>query len=416
MYLRRDQMFNCFCCVLLLFVNMGVLSSAFSAYFPYIRELKGFSNTQVYLLTTMRQIFAMIVMTRSDTFYRKLDIKKGVILTFLLSALSFAILAFAPDTRLYFLATSIFGISYGLGGMIPASILLRRWFPQNSGTAIGIAAAGSGIAAMVIPQQVTRLVEGYGLSAAFAFQAATILVLTIPLVLFVKNYPDPGGEIPVPEAKQNKSVRKADPDSKAAGGSSGAVFRPAEHPKLIVGMILMGLLSYQSPAGFSMLFSTSGYEMDKVAFLLSSMGFFLIFGKILVGKFADRCGGKRMFRDCTLLVSAVLFLFSRAASLPYAALVVLMLFFAVGISESTVGVSVIAGDFAPSGTYAQALKSCQFFYALGGLLFSTTNGVVADLTGSYAPAYMLYGAAALVLLAVLLPGYPEKKPAAERAS
>ena len=165
-----------------------------------------------------------------------------------------------------------------------------------------------------------------------------------------------------------------------------------------------------------MLFSTSGYEMDKVAFLLSSMGFFLIFGKILVGKFADRCGGKRMFRDCTLLVSAVLFLFSRAASLPYAALVVLMLFFAVGISESTVGVSVIAGDFAPSGTYAQALKSCQFFYALGGLLFSTTNGVVADLTGSYAPAYMLYGAAALVLLAVLLPGYPEKKPAAERAS
>ena len=59
-------MLNCFCSVLMLFVNMGVLSTAFSVYFPYIREMKGFSNTQVFLLTTMRQIFAMIVMTQSD--------------------------------------------------------------------------------------------------------------------------------------------------------------------------------------------------------------------------------------------------------------------------------------------------------------------------------------------------------------
>ena len=414
MKLRRDQALNCICCVLLLIVNMGVLSSSFSTYFPYIRELKGFTNTQVYLLTTMRQIFALIVMTWSDRYYRKLDIKKGIIITFLLSAFAFSILAFAPDTRLYYLATSIFGISYGLGGMIPASILLRRWFPENSGTAIGIAAAGSGIAAMVVPFQVTRLVEGFGLSAAFAFQAAVILVLTVPLVLFVKNYP----EVKKDALKSNEDVGSAGKDAsrgtseqKKISSQAQERFRAIEHPRLLAGMILMGLLSYQSPAGFSMLFRTSGYEMDKVAFLLSAMGFFLIPGKILVGKFADLVGGRRMFLDCTLLVSVTLFLFSRAAILPYVALIVLMMFYCLGISESTVGVSIIAGDYAPAGTYAQALKSCQFFYALGGLLFSTTNGVVADLTGSYAPAYVIYGTAALVMLAVLLPGYPKKEKA-----
>ena len=39
MNLRRDRVLNCYCGVLMLFVNMGMLSTAFSTYFPYIREL-----------------------------------------------------------------------------------------------------------------------------------------------------------------------------------------------------------------------------------------------------------------------------------------------------------------------------------------------------------------------------------------
>ena len=398
----RDRILNCFCCVLMLFVNMGVVSSSFSAYFPYIREIKGFSNTQVFLLTTMRQIFAMIVMTRSDSYYQKLDIKRGTILTFLLVAVSFGILAFAPDARLYYLATSFFGISYGLGGMIPASILLRRWFTEGSGTAIGIAAAGSGIAAMVVPLQVTHLVERYGLSTAFAVQGAVILVMTVPLVLFLKNHPEEREAVPVSDKETQPVVNTGDP------AAAQPAFRLAEHPRLVVGMIIMGLLAYQASSGFSMLFRTSGYEMERVALLLSALGLFLIPAKILVGRFADHFGGRRMLRDCTLLVSAALFMFSLSAFLPYPVLFLLLLVFAAGISESTVGVSVIAGDFAPAGTYAKVLKNCQFCYALGGLLFSTSNGVIADLTGSYAPAYAIYGAAALVMLAVLLPGYPQR--------
>ena len=198
----------------MLFVNMGVLSTAFSVYFPYIREMKGFSNTQVFLLTTMRQIFAMIVMTQSDRYFRALDIKKGSIITFLVAAAAFGILAFTPDARLYYLATSLFGVAYGLGGMIPASILLRRWYPQHSGTAIGIAAAGSGLAGMIIPVLATRMVEGYGLSAAFAAQGAVILLLCIPLLLFVKDHP----------AEEEMAEERSREGAKIA---SGAAYRAA---------------------------------------------------------------------------------------------------------------------------------------------------------------------------------------------
>ena len=402
MELRRDRMLNCFCSVLMLFVNMGVLSTAFSVYFPYIREMKGFSNTQVFLLTTMRQIFAMIVMTQSDRYFRALDIRKGCVLTFLVAAAAFGILAFTPDARLYFLATSLFGVAYGLGGMIPASILLRRWYPQHSGTAIGIAAAGSGLAGMIIPVLATRMVEGYGLSAAFAAQGAVILLLCIPLLLFVKDHP--AEEEMAGERSREGVENTSDTGSEAAADD----FRLADHPRLLIGMILMGLLAFQPAAGFSMLFRTSGYEMSRVALLVSAMGFFLIPSKILVGKFADRFGGRRMLRDCTLLVSATLFLFSLTAFLPYPVLFLVQLVYALGIAETSVGISVIAGDYASPAAYARTLKTCQFFYALGGLLFSTVNGMVADLTGSYAPAYAFYALAGLVMLAVLLPDYPKK--------
>lgn len=411
MELRRDRMLNCFCSVLMLFVNMGVLSTAFSVYFPYIREMKGFTNTQVFLLTTMRQIFAMIVMTQSDRYFRALDIRKGCVLTFLVAAAAFGILAFTPDARLYFLATSLFGVAYGLGGMIPASILLRRWYPQHSGTAIGIAAAGSGLAGMIIPVLATRMVEGYGLSAAFAAQGAVILLLCIPLLLFVKDHP---AEEEMAEERSREGVKDTErtrKEAKAAERGREEVkgdFRLADHPRLLAGMVLMGLLAFQPAAGFSMLFRTSGYGMDKVALFVSALGLFLIPSKILVGKFADRFGGKRMLRDCTLLVIVTLFLFSLTAFLPYPAVYLVMLVFALGISESSVGISIIAGDYAPPAAYARALKSCQFFYALGGLLFSTVNGMVADLTGSYAPAYVLYALSGFVMLAVLLPDYPKQ--------
>ena len=425
MNLRRDRVLNCYCGVLMLFVNMGMLSTAFSTYFPYIRELKGFTNTEVYLLTTTRSVFAMLVMANADRYFRFLDIKKGTMLTFAAAALGFAVMAFTPDPRLYYVSTSLFGMAYGLGGMIPASILLRRWYPEHSGTAIGIAATGSGVAGMVIPPLIASLVGQYGLSATFAAQSGLILLLMFPLVLFVKDRPEEG-ELRAAEPEPGPATadsgtpdrENAARDSSCAGPGSGVPeasaakaedeFRLRDHRRLLLGMVLMGLLGFQPAAGFSMLFRTSGYEMDRVALILSLMGLFLIPAKIVVGRFADRFGGRRMLRDCTLLLSAMLLAFSFTARLPYPVIIAVMFFFAFGVSETSVGISVIAGDYTSPAHYAKALKTCQFCYALGGLLFSTVNGVTADLTGSYAPAYALYAAAGLVLLAVLLPGYPRK--------
>ena len=188
----------------MLFVNMGMISTAFSAHFPYIREIKDFTNTQVYLITTVRSIFAMLVMSSADRFCRFFEIRRGSMITFATAALGFGIMAFTPNPRLYYLSAALFGIAYGLGGMIPVSILLKRWYPEGSGIAIGIAAAGSGIAGMVIPPLVTFIVERFGLTACFAAEGALILLLLVPLAAFMKDKPE-GGE-PAKDSGQDDEV------------------------------------------------------------------------------------------------------------------------------------------------------------------------------------------------------------------
>lgn len=64
--------------------------------------------------------------------------------------------------------------------------------------------------------------------------------------------------------------------------------------------------------------------------------------------------------------------------------------FGIGASLTTVGLSVWAADFSCAERRAQSVQRFQLCYAIGGLAFSFMPGMVADLTGSYAPAYVIF--------------------------
>ena len=395
----------CFLGMLTVFVNMGLLSTAFSVYFPYIRELRGFTNTEVYLLTTTRFVVALLAMRISDVFYRRFDIRRGVAITFTIAAAGFAVLTAASSPMVSCFGTALFGISYGIGAMIPASILIRRWFPEQSGTAIGIASTGSGIANMLMPQFATFMVERYGLSAAFAVQGAMVVVLGALVTLLVRNYPD---DAPAGSALAAAPARTGEGDA-PAGSALAAAPAPAEQVRpgamVILAMLMCGVVALTASSGLSMLFRTTGHDMEVVSRVMSFFGFVLIVGKILLGKSADRLGGRRsiLLFSGILILSFVLLSMCEGRSFLY--LCAASACYAVGASLATVGISITAADFSTEKTYPKALKDCQFFYALGGLLSSTSPGMIADLTGSYVPAYRVYFFLAVVMLAAFVLAY-----------
>ena len=64
--------------------------------------------------------------------------------------------------------------------------------------------------------------------------------------------------------------------------------------------------------------------------------------------------------------------------------------FGVGIPLSTVGLSVWAADFCEEAQRPRRIQRFQLLYAAGGLAFSFMPGAIADYTGSYAPAYIVF--------------------------
>ena len=88
------------------------------------------------------------------------------------------------------------GVSYGLGAMLPASILMLRWFLSSRGTDIGICAAGTGISAVVFPPILSALIERFSLRACFYFEALVSLLAAIAVFLLIRETPKACGLVP----------------------------------------------------------------------------------------------------------------------------------------------------------------------------------------------------------------------------
>ena len=82
-------------------------------------------------------------------------------------AIGFGLYALNTESYAGLCVASVFtGLGYGLGGMICSTMLIGRWFETNVATVAGIAAVGSGVAAVVLPPIVVAVVNATSLSAA----------------------------------------------------------------------------------------------------------------------------------------------------------------------------------------------------------------------------------------------------------
>ena len=106
------------------------------------------------------------------------------------------------------LAGMLAGVSYGLGAMLPASILMLRWFSSRRGTAIGICAAGTGISAVVFSSILSALIERFSLRVCFYFEALVSLLAAIAVFLLIRETPEACGLVPYGTSEETSSSEK----------------------------------------------------------------------------------------------------------------------------------------------------------------------------------------------------------------
>ena len=333
----------CITCTLLLFVTMGTVSNGFSVYLPYIMEEKGLTNAQTSSLVTLRCAVSFLSMLVIGFYYQKVSIRVGTTIAAAAAGVSFLLYSAAEAYPLFCVGAAISGVSYGLGSMIPVSILINRWFYQHRALALSICASGSGIATIVLPPVTTALVENLSMATTFRIEAVAIFLLAAVIFLALRNQPADKGLLPCGQTQAQEAAAQASVNL----GPQRVMTRQMW---LLLGCasLFMGALANPGFSHLSVLFTSEGFSSATVALIISGTGVMITLGKLVFGEATDHIGGGRstLLFGGILVVGHVLCCLAFTQSLVLAVLTVL--FLGLGYPIATMGPSVWSNDLAAS--------------------------------------------------------------------
>ena len=151
----------------MMFVSTGLVVNSLSVYLPYLLAEYGLTNAQGSWINTIRCLASLCSMPVVAGYYRRTGLRRGAGLAMALCAGSYVLFGLARGFAGLCAAAVIAGVSYSLGGIVAATIAIDAWFAGSKGTAMGICTAGSGVAAVVMPAILTRLLDTAGVSVTF---------------------------------------------------------------------------------------------------------------------------------------------------------------------------------------------------------------------------------------------------------
>ena len=197
---RGYEKIICACGFLFLFANVGLPSTAFSVYQPYLVDLPGVGDAGASLIISVRMALSLAAMFVVDRYFERLDCRLGIALACASTAAGFALYAAASACGWglagFFAGAALAGFGYGFGGMAAITLLAGRWYRTRVGTAVGVASLGSGVSSIVLPPLVLMLIEGASLSLAFAVEAVLALAIAAAVWALVRNRPADLGLLP----------------------------------------------------------------------------------------------------------------------------------------------------------------------------------------------------------------------------
>lgn len=373
--------------------------TAFSVHQPYLIASNGFTNVQASSILTVRYLLSIMAVLMADRVIRRLGARKTAVTALLCGSVGFTVYGTAKSHLVYCIGSIFAGVSQGLGGMVLISVIIVTWFKSRQGMALGICAAGSGLASILLPPVITALIDMTSLSTAFFAEAAFVLCCVAVVAAVVRDSPEEKG------LTAYRCAQTATEKINNYGGEAA----PAVSVILALAYLLVGGIMVIDTGYASTLYAGAGHSLKAVSLLLSVNGVALALGKVLYGAFADRKGGRwtNMVFLSALVLGQALHCLSFTGS--YGLALPAQILTGIGLPAGTVGVSVTAMNFSSPERFPKRVKTLQAMLNIGMLTFSILPGILADRSGSYQSSFFICFGAAAVFFLILIALYAAKK-------
>jgi MFS family permease len=295
----------------------------------------------------------------------------------------------------------VFGVLAALGvsaaGWVPSVVLVRAWFPDRVGTALGATSSGIGVGIFALVPFTQLLIDAFGWRWALRGLALLMAVWIVPATLLLVR--DAGGRAPAAAAP-------------GAGRAAVAAARP-------VWTVAKAVRSWRFWATGVVFFagsaSTQMLLVHQVAYLVDHgvpalvgatvvgiVGVSSIAGKTGWGTLSDRIGREPTYTLAFGCVAASVGVLALAGAhpgtvLPYAYAVLI----GVGYAVTAPLTPAIASDLFGGPSFARIFGGLHFMNSLGGALGAWVAGRIFDARGSYDLALPIAAGMALLAPALL---------------
>ena len=308
----------------------------------------------------------------------------------------------------YFFYGVVAGVGVTAISLSAYTPLLANWFVRRRGLASGITSTGMGLGVLALVPSTQYMVQNLGWRWAFALTGLAALVLLLaPNLLVMRWHPSEVGSGP-----------DGDPPRETGGDASGTADNGHSLKKLLRQKRFWALLLFPAPAilGVYMFlvhfvrFSVDmGMDPMRAAFLVSMVGLLSTGFRIVWGWLSDHLWREWVYSVGMLLMLAGFGLLVLAESRGlYWPVYGFVIFFGVGWAALAPMVMAAASDLYAGPRLGFIYGLVEAMIGIGAATGSWAAGRVFDVTGSYAPAFVLAMVCCLLSIGLIWLAAPRK--------
>lgn len=382
---------------MLMIVGTALVSTVIAVNLNALRSVYGFSGTETSLIVTVCSATALAVSFGSDKYFEKLGLRLGMTIAAISGMISFLLHGLADGHLfVYYIAAMFGGVTYSLGMILPASMLMRRWFNKSRGLALSISSAGTGISSAIWAPGLQSIIESASIQTAFFVESAFFGIIAIICFSLLKNDPSDMGLEPYGGNDYVPAGKHASRAGRYAVGSGIIAL-------IVVLAAIAGMCGSPATSNIVLCFTTEGLDSMKVAFGMSIYGVLLIFSKIIYGEVVDRRGACFATVIFTSLIAAGQFCcfmigFFNEETLMFLSFILL----GSGYAVVTLGYPNWAAELVSKEEYPKKMKRFQIGFQFGTLVGSAIPGIIADITGHYTWAYLMFAILFVIMIISVL--------------
>ena len=367
------------CMILIQGGATGILTNCLGVIFSAVLSDLSFRAGDLSLYYTIRSLTsAVAVVFTVKLFFRK-NTRLVMVILGLLMVSSYGAMAFFHSLWQWYLAAVLFGIGMSCN-MVVIPVVINNWFRVKNGAVIGVTMASSGVCGAIFSPLCSSLISMYGWrSTVLILAGISSVMILLPSMLLLYADPADRGDLPYGESADRGTVRADE-------------IEVPQPPSYIFGVCVLTIMLSGSLIQFNSQLPTFaqsiGYPLSVGALFTSLSMIGNLAGKVISGVLTDRIGvyltGFLFFISVSIGMLGYLFGTGNVAVLEVSSAL-----YGMQYAVSMTLPSLLFLDLYGRTTYKDKLSRMQLINGLASACISAAFPYIYDLTGSYAPVFVM---------------------------